>query len=134
MFLFDQLCTLLPTTPSPGDQFNCGDGTRIPIDKVCDFISDCSNGNDEAQCADCNFEESTCKYGKSEIGSSKWERTKASNVTIGTGPPFDSTLGIFSNKLSIPYNTLFKLNDYRYSYGPLYAGRSAKWHFFISIF
>ena len=36
--------------------FKCGDGTKISADKLCNFKKDCSDGLDEKDCGDCNFE------------------------------------------------------------------------------
>eukprot|EP00094_Tigriopus_californicus_P003057 TCALIF_02944-PA protein Name:"Similar to MALRD1 MAM and LDL-receptor class A domain-containing protein 1 (Homo sapiens)" AED:0.07 eAED:0.07 QI:0/0.76/0.71/0.94/0.84/0.87/39/446/2521 len=41
-----------PTTKAPcsGDQFHCGGGTCVASAKVCDFVDDCPNAEDEATC------------------------------------------------------------------------------------
>ncbi len=66
--------------------FNCKDdgSERIPLNKVCDFQVDCSNGRDEANCGSCQFSTSTCGYQimQSNTSSFKWHTTKASNGYI----------------------------------------------------
>ncbi len=66
--------------------FNCkDDGTeRIPLNKVCDFQVDCSNGRDEMNCGSCHFSTSFCSYEVKQSNSSsfKWNIIKASNGYI----------------------------------------------------
>lgn len=43
--------------------FTCADQrTVVPISKVCDFVSDCAEGSDEARCGNCTFETDLCGY------------------------------------------------------------------------
>ena len=88
--LYDTDCSALPTTPNPFELFQCGDGSSIPIAGVCNFIKDCANGYDEKVCADCDFENSTCKYIDISDGDIKWTRTQA--LASPNGPSIDNTL------------------------------------------
>ncbi|CAF0808194.1 unnamed protein product, partial [Brachionus calyciflorus] len=87
---YNQICSELPVDPDPSAQFSCGDGTYISIDKICNFINDCPNGNDEKICGDCNFENSTCQYVDVSDGSILWNRTQAR--LSNNGPSIDNTL------------------------------------------
>ncbi|XP_040066430.1 MAM and LDL-receptor class A domain-containing protein 2 [Ixodes scapularis] len=68
----------LPAT----DDFVCKTSPveKIPVDKVCDFVKDCSNGADELDCGNCVFENSTCGW---DLGSAEsrdlasWRRRRA---------------------------------------------------------
>lgn len=41
-------------------QYICIDGTEISLSKVCDFIVDCPDKDDEMICGDCTFEFGKC--------------------------------------------------------------------------
>ncbi|CAF0724038.1 unnamed protein product, partial [Brachionus calyciflorus] len=93
VLLFNKKCsevTLDPFNPDPSTNFNCGDGTVITYEKVCDFRSDCPNRLDEQVCGDCNFENSTCQYVDVSEGSLLWNRTQAR--FSNNGPSIDNTL------------------------------------------
>jgi hypothetical protein len=72
------------TCPDPPvDHFDCGNGESVPQDQVCDFVQDCSNGNDDDSnlCGTmCEFEElgGTCGWQSSEDYDFAWHRK---NVT-----------------------------------------------------
>ena len=44
--------------------FYCNSNTKINWTKVCDFVNDCSDGKDELNCGNCNFESGNCSYTK----------------------------------------------------------------------
>uniref|UniRef100_A0A090XCS1 Putative mam domain protein n=1 Tax=Ixodes ricinus TaxID=34613 RepID=A0A090XCS1_IXORI len=74
----------LPVT----DDFVCKTSPeeKIPMDKVCDFVKDCSNGADELDCGNCDFENSTCGWdlARAESGDlALWKRRRA-GVIPGT--------------------------------------------------
>ncbi len=91
VFLSKSDCTNIATTPSPLKKFDCGDNTTVSEIKVCDFIRDCDTGLDEANCADCNFENSTCQWVDISTGVLKWERLQAASLGKKTGPQVDHT-------------------------------------------
>jgi len=93
VYLYSGDCSSLPTTPDPDTMFACGDGNLIPVNLICNFIKDCPNGMDEKECADCDFENSTCQWVDSSSGSLKWLRNNASSSI--NGPTIDHTLGTF---------------------------------------
>ncbi|EEC16902.1 hypothetical protein IscW_ISCW012219 [Ixodes scapularis] len=74
----DQRECNLPAT----DDFVCKTSPveKIPVEKVCDFVKDCSNGADELDCGNCVFENSTCGW---DLGSAEsrdlasWQRRRA---------------------------------------------------------
>lgn len=39
------------------EDFVCNDGTPIDLSRVCNFAIDCSHGEDEKQCGNCDFEQ-----------------------------------------------------------------------------
>jgi hypothetical protein len=104
---YDTDCSQVPTGPTPTDTFDCGDGNKVPAIKVCDFFYDCSNGLDEKVCADCDFQNSTCKWKDVSSGSLAWIRGQAGNSTNGpsvdhsTNTPYgyymyvDSQVGLY---------------------------------------
>lgn len=58
------------TTPNPQDFFKCFSSKYIPMSKVCDWVKDCEQGEDEIQCGSCDFSaRNTCGY---KVQSSKW--------------------------------------------------------------
>jgi hypothetical protein len=90
LFFSKSDCTNIATTPSPSKVFDCGDNTTIVESKVCDFIRDCGTGLDETNCADCDFEMSTCRWVESSTGDLQWQRIQAGR-SKATGPQVDNT-------------------------------------------
>ena len=74
----------------PQDTFKCSMDEEIPIYKHCDFVLDCSNGLDELECGDCDFERGLCGWSTPYLQSKfSWSRTQFN----GTGPTVDHTVG-----------------------------------------
>ncbi|CAF1593620.1 unnamed protein product, partial [Adineta ricciae] len=85
-------CSQIDTTPSPSVPFDCGDGTTVPQSLVCNFITDCANGRDEQECADCTFEQGTCRWLDISIGPYSWSRDQGNTVApLHLGPVVDHT-------------------------------------------
>jgi len=89
--LYEGSCSNIPTEPLPNTPFNCGEGTVITYDRVCNFIKDCPNGFDERNCGNCDFENSTCEYVDVSSGDIQWSRSRAASAI--NGPSSDNTLG-----------------------------------------
>ncbi|CAF4185562.1 unnamed protein product, partial [Rotaria sp. Silwood2] len=86
-------CSQIDTTPSPLVPFDCGDGTTIPQSSVCNFITDCSNNRDEQVCADCTFEQGTCRWLDVSTGPFAWMRGQGMNAApLHSGPVVDHTV------------------------------------------
>lgn len=88
------MSTVMTTTKAPpcgSDGFRCSSGKCISNSQLCDFIPDCSGGEDERNCGECNFEKDLCGWYDNSYGDHFWNRTKASLASIAT----DSTLGKF---------------------------------------
>lgn len=80
--------TPMPTTTTTprcaSDQFECKGWSSqcINASKVCDFVSDCSDGSDEAECGECDFEKSTCGWRDGNIDEFRWIRKQAPSDNI----------------------------------------------------
>jgi hypothetical protein len=90
-FLHNKTCASLLAEESYGNNtFTCQDGSVIGPDKVCNFINDCAQGEDEKKCADCDFEDSICQYEDRSFRDLIWERVQAG--LSENGPTIDNTL------------------------------------------
>ena len=82
-----------PTLPNP-----CGPGAQqcankqqcVPTSKVCDFLLFCSDGSDEMNCGNCDFEQSLCGWQDMSAGQYAWDRH---NGSTSSGPRSDHTYG-----------------------------------------
>ena len=86
LLLLPSPCASLNLTDNEPAAFDCGDGTSIRLDQVCDWIADCADGADEARCADCDFESQlTCQYADKSAASSafNWTRSRAGDHQCG---------------------------------------------------
>lgn len=85
-----------PTPPNPcgaGKQ-PCANGLQcVPVVNVCDFINFCSDGSDEANCGQCNFENGLCGWQDMSSGKYIWERQNKTTPSIVSGPNADHTYG-----------------------------------------
>ncbi|KAG7165100.1 MAM and LDL-receptor class A domain-containing protein 2-like 1, partial [Homarus americanus] len=80
--------------------FNCGDGSCVPLKDVCDAKYDCLNKMDEYQCppvkGNCNFDSETwhleCDYIQRTDDDLDWKRASSSGDPA-LGPQHDHTLG-----------------------------------------
>ncbi|XP_033751986.1 MAM and LDL-receptor class A domain-containing protein 1-like [Pecten maximus] len=74
------------TTPGPcgNGSFSCP-GRCINQNQVCDFISQCSDNSDEANCGTCTFETNQCGWSDASSGRYNWHRFQG--VSPGTGGP-----------------------------------------------
>ncbi|KAL1442787.1 hypothetical protein MTO96_030628 [Rhipicephalus appendiculatus] len=64
------------------ERFNCGNHT-ITMDRVCDFVPDCANGEDERNCGECDFSEGLCGWiadGALNRGTTAWRRQAIGEV------------------------------------------------------
>jgi hypothetical protein len=101
--------------PKPGD-FNCLNGQFVSSDSVCNFINDCSNGEDERYCGTCDFEVKDgvdsapvahqCGWVDKSIGNYRWFRLNNGTPYNYTGPGFDHT---FYNSTGIHSSFKFHL-------------------------
>ena len=60
VLLYEGVCeTTLKAANATTYWFDCqNDGERVDANKVCNFVADCSNGMDERNCGNCDFEQS----------------------------------------------------------------------------
>ncbi|XP_045625135.2 MAM and LDL-receptor class A domain-containing protein 2 [Procambarus clarkii] len=89
------------TTPSPtinpcnDDEFNCGIWDEcIPNSHLCDWQKDCSNGADEIDCGNCNFESGTCTWNDVSQGVFSWNLLRAGDLTPYDHPHVDHSFGV----------------------------------------
>ncbi|XP_075546625.1 MAM and LDL-receptor class A domain-containing protein 1-like [Dermacentor variabilis] len=69
-------------TTSSTERFDCGNQT-VTIERVCDFVVDCDNGDDERDCGECDFSESLCGWhtnDKLNHGAMSWRRSAVARV------------------------------------------------------
>lgn len=54
---------------SLSNMFNCSQTEWVPMSKVCNYVTDCTNAKDEQVCGSCNFEnKNLCGYTKRVLG------------------------------------------------------------------
>jgi hypothetical protein len=81
------------TTQSTCDGFKCkSDNKCISSNQVCNFINDCLDKSDEAECGTCDFEQSWCGYYDDSDGEENWNRRQAPSLNPN-GPKIDHTFG-----------------------------------------
>ncbi|XP_072163102.1 MAM and LDL-receptor class A domain-containing protein 1-like [Diadema setosum] len=89
--------TLTPTgSPHCGDpnQRACDDGTCIDMERFCNFVYDCNDLSDEADCpAVCDFEDDMCSWTQSTGDQFDWIRYNNTASSDFTGPDSDHTSG-----------------------------------------
>ncbi|XP_075742958.1 MAM and LDL-receptor class A domain-containing protein 1 isoform X3 [Rhipicephalus microplus] len=64
------------------ERFDCGNQS-ITIERVCDFVKDCANGDDERNCGSCNFKKDLCGWigdGLLNRGTTAWRRQAVGEV------------------------------------------------------
>lgn len=84
------------TTPNPCGQGQrpCADGHQcVPVAKICDFMNHCSDGSDEMNCGQCDFESGLCGWLDASAGLYAWERHNGSTTGTVSGPSVDHTTG-----------------------------------------
>ena len=88
IYIFDGPCThSFPTN------FSCSGSEQVPMEVVCDFHKDCSNGKDENNCGQCDFEHNQCGWVRPFVPSKyQWAR-KRNATTSGNAPSIDHTTG-----------------------------------------
>ena len=97
---FSTLITQAETTSTANvclNSFRClSDLKCLPYEKVCNFISDCDDSSDEADCGTCDFELSTCGWSDRSSDKFVWNRKQAPSSNI-QGPQIDHTFGEIKN-------------------------------------
>ncbi|CAN8002193.1 unnamed protein product, partial [Ixodes hexagonus] len=83
IFVDERQCSDLRVTVM--DNFTCSNdtGEKVPMEKVCDFVKDCSNGMDEEDCGDCEFETSSCGWDVDSYGDKdmlSWQRRRVGDI------------------------------------------------------
>ncbi|KAM4729149.1 apical endosomal glycoprotein [Anableps anableps] len=84
--------TTVTMNPCQDNEFFCRQSAGkvcIPVTLQCDYHPDCPEGQDEAGCGPCTFENDQCLWSDASDGPAKWQRQKASN---NTEPPVDHTM------------------------------------------
>ncbi|CAI9725294.1 and LDL-receptor class A domain-containing 2-like [Octopus vulgaris] len=75
------------------EKFTCKSGQKISKEKVCDFIFDCPDYDDEDNCGSCSFEDDMCTWTDISHGSFEWVRGRNGNNITESGPSIDHTMG-----------------------------------------
>lgn len=108
------------TTQSSCNGFICkSDNKCIPSNQVCNFINECQDKSDEAECGTCDFEKSWCGYYDDSAGEEKWNRRQAPSLNPN-GPKIDHTFGNNSGYFLVTEknNGSYALYDQVALYGP----------------
>lgn len=58
-------------------EFDCGDGSSVAVDRVCDLVPDCPTGQDEAECGSCDVESGLCGWENTGNSDYYWGREEA---------------------------------------------------------
>eukprot|EP00057_Strongylocentrotus_purpuratus_P017999 XP_011672473.1 PREDICTED: MAM and LDL-receptor class A domain-containing protein 1-like [Strongylocentrotus purpuratus] len=95
------IATVAPTPPPtlptcPQGSFQCNNGTCLGFEQRCDLNTDCSDGEDETNCGDCDFETDSCGWNSIPNGLYLWTRIQASSAPTGRGPDADHTKNLGS--------------------------------------
>ncbi len=93
-------CSGLPTiSTTPGTtvgpcgdqgQFQCQNKKCITKEKVCNFVDDCGDASDEAECGTCDFETGMCGFYDGSEEQFRWTRRQAPSKVV-SGPQVDHT-------------------------------------------
>ncbi|RDD40324.1 MAM and LDL-receptor class A domain-containing protein 2 [Trichoplax sp. H2] len=85
--------TIKPTQPgSCTNKFKCASGTVcVAWNKVCDWVNDCADGSDEANCGACTFEKGQCGWQNTFTDNFNWTRHQGRTPSLTTGPSYDHT-------------------------------------------
>ena len=98
---FQGLPTPSPTPTLPSCVICTDRSACIPLNKTCDFHSDCKDNTDEDSdlCGwPCNFQTGTCSWTNTHQDNFDWTRHKGCTSSVNTGPCNDAdnkTDGIF---------------------------------------
>lgn len=81
-----------PTSPNPcvAGQFTCDNNYCLPMSKVCDFVNQCMDTTDEAQCGTCFFETGNCGWRDHSTGQFSWNNVPANSSLTTYGPSNDA--------------------------------------------
>ncbi|KAG7511008.1 ALK tyrosine kinase receptor [Solea senegalensis] len=85
---FTTNCTMAASSPGPNitleSQYHCQQGPGIPVDKLCDFNTDCPLGDDEGELCRhflsgsyCSFEEGECSWQSITGRGLSWRRVQS---------------------------------------------------------
>ncbi|XP_069940952.1 MAM and LDL-receptor class A domain-containing protein 2-like isoform X2 [Cherax quadricarinatus] len=83
-----------PYNPCSENEFYCGIFNEcIPNSRLCNWETDCSNGADETDCGNCDFESGTCSWTDVSEGVFSWKRLRAGEPSLYDHPYVDHTYG-----------------------------------------
>jgi len=94
-----QTTTTTTIAVCPNNSFKCKSNDKIqciPDEKVCNFIADCDDSSDEADCGTCDFETSWCGFVDRSNDKFVWNRKQAPSSN-SQGPQVDHTFGQSKN-------------------------------------
>ena len=107
------------TTTTPGStvgpcgagQFQCMKNEHhaglvcISEDKICNFVDDCGDVSDEAECGTCDFESGMCGFYDKSEEEFRWARRQAPSKVV-SGPQVDHTTNSASGYYLATYEDL----------------------------
>lgn len=79
----------------------------MPMSQVCDFVSQCRDGSDEAMCGTCTFENGQCGWKDVSSGRYNFHLFNGSSPGSG-GPRVDHTVNTGAGKQNCVYQHCLK--------------------------
>nr|XP_042901431.1 MAM and LDL-receptor class A domain-containing protein 1-like [Parasteatoda tepidariorum] len=111
------------TCENKTDSFDCNNGEYVPVENVCNFRKDCTNGYDEENCTECDFEKHSCGWNsQNNYEYFRWSRLQAGRENLNFDHTIEDSSGHFviasapSSWSSYNFNATLKSSTLRDSF------------------